>query len=405
MICLVLAGGFDQIALIKELKQREMKVILVDYYSNPPAKEFSDIHYQISTLDIKAVKEVAIKEKVDFITTACTDQALLTVAQVSEELNLPCYISYETARNVTNKLYMKEKFVNGDIPTAKYKIIDRYDEEVVKQFEFPLVVKPVDCNSSKGVKKVYSIGKVEEALNEAINFSRTKTAIIEEFVDGEEISVDVFVEEGKAKVLSMSTSNKAKLDNSSFTIMQSIYPVNITSKVKKDIEVIAQKISNEFYLINTPMLIQLIVKDDKIHVLEFSARMGGGTKYRFIEVISGVNIMHEYVNLILGEKVNITPKNKINYAYMNYCYCKPGVIDRLENFEELKNKKIIFDYFQYKVSGMKIEKAQTSSDRASGYLLIGDTLEEIENKQRVADERLKIISSNNEDIIIRGIYS
>ena len=103
MKVVVLAGGADQIALIKELKKRGCYIILVDYFQNPPAKEYADLHIVASTLDDARVKEIAQGYHADLICTACTDQALLTVAKVSEELNLPCYISYQTALNFTNK--------------------------------------------------------------------------------------------------------------------------------------------------------------------------------------------------------------------------------------------------------------------------------------------------------------
>ena len=94
MKILVLAGGADQLALIKELQKRGHEVILLDFLDNPPAKEVVTTHIKESTLDSDKVKEVAVRENVDMICTACTDQALLTVAKVSEELNLPTYISY-----------------------------------------------------------------------------------------------------------------------------------------------------------------------------------------------------------------------------------------------------------------------------------------------------------------------
>lgn len=77
MKVIVLAGGFDQISLINELKSRRAYVILIDYLENPPAKTVADKHYKESTLDIEAVTKIAKFEKVDLITTACTDQALL----------------------------------------------------------------------------------------------------------------------------------------------------------------------------------------------------------------------------------------------------------------------------------------------------------------------------------------
>ena len=111
MKILVLAGGADQIALIKELQLRNHEVVLVDYFENPPAKQYVKKHIIASTLDVEKVLEIAISEKVDILTTACTDQALLTVANVSEQLGLPCYISYQTGLNVTNKL-LKNRIVS-----------------------------------------------------------------------------------------------------------------------------------------------------------------------------------------------------------------------------------------------------------------------------------------------------
>ena len=96
MKALVLAAGLPQIALIHDIKSRGIEVVLADYYPNPIAKPYADKFYQISTLDIPAVTELAKTEKVDFILTVCTDQAMLTVANVSEKLGLPCYIDYQT---------------------------------------------------------------------------------------------------------------------------------------------------------------------------------------------------------------------------------------------------------------------------------------------------------------------
>ena len=107
-------------------------------------------------MDVDRIKQIAQEYSVDLITTACTDQALLTVAQVSEELGLACYISCQCVLNVTNKSYMKRKFESCDIPSARHCIVDSSDNlfEKTKHLRWPLVVKPVDCNSSKGVVRV-----------------------------------------------------------------------------------------------------------------------------------------------------------------------------------------------------------------------------------------------------------
>ena len=141
MKALVLAGQYAQIALIKGLKSRGIEVLLADWYENPVARKYADKFYQVSTLDVEAITDVAKKENVDFLITVCTDQALLTVAFVSEKLGLPCYIDYKTALNVTNKAYMKEVFEKNDIPTSRHIILEELDESRISHLKYPLIVK------------------------------------------------------------------------------------------------------------------------------------------------------------------------------------------------------------------------------------------------------------------------
>lgn len=401
MKILVLAGGSDQIALINELKSRGHETILVDYFENPPAKTYADKHIVASTLDTDRVEEIAVAEKVDLVCTACTDQALLTVAKVSEKLGLPCYISYQTGLNVTNKSYMKKVLMSNKIPTAKFIILDKLDMGAIQDFKYPLVVKPVDCNSSKGVKRIDSAEELPKYLEEAINFSRTKTAIVEEFKIGEEISADFYIENGVAKYLS--ATNSFKIPNrKSFTILGSAYPV-VDEQQKTKLIDIATNIAKAFELDNCPLLIQLIANGNDINVIEFSARMGGGSKYKLIEVLSGVNIMSKYVDRILGTYPSVEPSKQVNYCKMVYTYCIPGVIDHVEGLDEMKANKVVDEYFLYKTKGMEITHSETSGDRPAGYLVTADTEEELNAKIKEVDNRIKVVDMKGADILIHNL--
>jgi phosphoribosylamine-glycine ligase len=390
MKIIVLAGGMDQIALIQELKNRGHIVILVDYFENPIAKNFADKHIVASTLDVEVVQKITINEQAELIVTACTDQALLTVAKVSEELDLPCYISYKTAMNVTNKFYMKEIFEQKNIPTSKYITINNTNLKDSDNLKFPLVVKPADCNSSKGVIKCFSKMELNNALNNALNLSRTKTAIVEEFKQGIEISADFYIQNGKA-ILLCATSSKKRKNTNSFTITQSYYPI-LTKEQEIVVENIGQKIAIAFNLKDTPMLVQFILTaQGDFSVLEFSARMGGGSKHKLIEILSGVNIMSIFVDLVLGQKPIIKTKKQVNYASMNYVYCESGIFTRLVNFDDLL-------YFQYKTEGTKIDKAETSSDRVAGFLLTADTEEQLVEKIKLANSNIKVLDNFGKDI-------
>ena len=407
MKVLVLAGGYDQIGLINELKSRGHYVILADYFENPPAKKVADKHYQASTLDEDAIYEIASKEQVELITTACTDQALLTVAKVSERLGLPCYISYEKGLQVTNKKYMKEKFLKIGVPTAQCVILKNMDDmrSVFERLTYPMVVKPSDCNSSKGVIKVEDEKELLEAVKNAFSLSRSHLVIVEEFVEGQEVSIDVWVDTEGAKVLSVSETEKIESSKEVFTIYKSKYPVGISEVAKEKIQMIANTISQGFELYNCPLLIQAIVDSDDVRVIEFSARMGGGTKYKLIEYMASVEIMKAYVNRVLGDEEQIVkPIISKDYIELNYVYATNGVFDKLVNFEELKKSNEIADYYQYKESGAIIEKAATSSDRIAGFLLIAKTEDDLKNKRREVLTKLDVLDSTGKSMMWKSIY-
>lgn len=407
MKVLVLAGGYDQIELIEELKKRNNEVILVDYFVNPPAKKVVDKHYQISTLDEMAVKEVAIKEKIELITTACTDQALLTVAKVSEELGLPTYIDYKKALAVTNKKYMKETFVKDGIPTAKSKVFSSKEEFEMqkKAITYPSVVKPCDCNSSKGVVKVRNEQELDSAVEKAFILSRSKLVIVEDYVEGNEVSIDVWVDEEGAKVLSVSATEKMADSKDAFTIYKSVYPVQMSEILKKKIVAISQKIADSFVLKNCPVLIQAIIYGDNISVIEFSARMGGGTKYKLIEYMSGVKIMEVYVNRILGDTTQIIcPLPSPQNIELNYVYARKGVFSKLKNFEKAVSENQIEAFYQYKERGTRIDKAKTSSDRVAGFLLLADNLREMDEKRTRVVNMIDVLDECGNNMMIKSMY-
>ena len=97
---------------------------MADYLDDPPAKKEADHFFQISTLDETGIYNLAKRENVNIVITACTDQALLTAANVSEKLRLPFYLSGKIAQNVTNKFDMKQKFKENHIPSADYRVLE-----------------------------------------------------------------------------------------------------------------------------------------------------------------------------------------------------------------------------------------------------------------------------------------
>lgn len=399
MKALVLAGGFPQITLIKELKKRGIYTVLADWNKEPVAKKHADAFYQASTLDVEAITHIAKEENVDFLITVCTDQALHTVAKVSEDLDLPCYIDYNTALNVTNKAYMKKVFEEYGISTAKHVVMAELDENAIADMPYPLIVKPVDCNSSKGVKKVENVEELRAAFADAVRFSRTDTAIIERFIDGPEISVDVYVEDGVAHVLCVSNNEKIA-DKDKFVIFRGRCPAKEAEAVKDPIRRTAQQIADAFGLKNTPMLIQMITDGKEVYVLEFSARTGGGVKFLRIKRMTGFDVINAVIDLTLGNKPHVEEgKGESNFLVDDFIYCKPGKFERLEGFEELKQEGIMTDYYLFKWKGAEFSTVESSGDRIAGFTVQGDTIEEVKQKHAIICERIRVIAEDGSDMM------
>jgi len=243
MKALVLCGGVPQIALIKELKGRGITTLLADMNENVGARAYADEFYKVSVLDVDAIENLARDQKVDFLITVCADQVLQVVAEVSERLNLPCYIDFETAENVSKKSYMKTIFAQNGIPTSQFVIMDKLDIEKTKHLHYPLIVKPVDAYSSRGVTKVTSPEDLQAAFDIAINISRSKNAIVEEFVEGDEVTVDAYIENGKAHILCLTNLYKIGEDGK-FIINRSRIPAKIPFIVIAKSQDAAQKIAD-----------------------------------------------------------------------------------------------------------------------------------------------------------------
>ena len=101
---------------------------------------------------------------------------------------------------------MKQVLKKNNIKTANYILINndnKFTNKTIQSLKYPLVVKPADCNSSKGVVKVNDYSFLKIAIKEALQLSRSNKAIVEEYIDGVEISVDAWADNNDVAILSI----------------------------------------------------------------------------------------------------------------------------------------------------------------------------------------------------------
>lgn len=204
MNLLILGAGVMQLPAIKKAKEMGHFVLCADGNSEAIGKSLCDIFYPIDIKDKNGLLEVAKKfddkHKLDGVFTAGTDFST-SVAWISEQLSLPG-IPYQAALNATDKYRMRCCFKEAGVPSPGYvQYSSEMDiDQLVKELDFPLVVKPVDSMGSRGVQRIDTMDQLKDSLTSAISHSRTSRAIVEEFIEGEEFSLDALIINGEVKV-------------------------------------------------------------------------------------------------------------------------------------------------------------------------------------------------------------
>lgn len=405
-IAIVLGGTSPHVLLVEKLKLRGYYVVLIDYLDNPPAKRIADEHIQASTLDKENVLYIAQKYKASIVISTCIDQANSVCCYVSEKMGLPQPYSYETSLNVTDKGLMKKIMVDNGIPTSDYILTSSVESINWSKIQYPAVVKPVDCNSSKGVCRVDNDMETRVRVLDAIKMSRTNTAIVEVYNEGEEIQVDCVATEDGVKVVLTRQKQKIVRKGNEMVLQSfgSIVPAPLDEELIKQTEDIAKKIATAFKLRNTPFFYQAIVTSAGIKVLEFAPRIGGGLSYYMLNEFAGFDAVEAAIKSFMGETIQFESKPLDKYYSSNLLYMKAGVFNNIVGFEKLRTENIIYQIFLMKNKGTEIDSDMRSSNRVAAFILEADSVTELYQKAKYAFAHIEVYDSNNKPLLNRDIY-
>lgn len=400
-IAIVLGGTAPHVLLVNKLHARGYYVVLVDYLPSPPAKAVADEHIQASTLDKDKVLAIAKEKNASLVISSCIDQANSVCCYVAEKLNLPHPYSYQTSLYVTNKGLMKERMKSSGVPSSPYILTKSVDNVDWASVTFPCVIKPVDCNSSKGVHRADTIEEAKPFVEEALQLSQTKEAIIEGFCSGDEIQVDCVALNDNAEVVM--TRSKVKEVNNSNAVLNSfgsVVPAEVSSTVQSKLKQIAVSIARGFGLRNTPFFYQAIVTGSDVNVLEFAPRVGGGLSYYMIKNFVGFDAVEAVVDSFLGVTIHECFHAPHHVYRTCLLYSKACIFDHIEGLEELKGRGVIKEYFITKIKGDVIDGDMRSSNRIGSFVVEADCLEELKRKTSTCAETIKVIDAYGKNKIV-----
>ena len=405
-LAIVLGGTLPHVTLVERLHARGYGVLLVDYLDDPPAKRVADEHVQISTLDKEAVLSLAKERGAVLVISACIDQANSVCCYVAERLGLPHPYSYDTSLAVTEKGRMKTAFVKNGIPTAAYQEVSSVEEVDWSRVPYPAVVKPVDCNSSKGVRCVSNAGEAKVRLAEALALSRAGKAIIEEFNVGDEIQVDCVATADGVKVMMTRLKRKVAADGDAFVLQSwgSVFPAPLDGALKAKVTEVAKRIAAAFGLRNTPFFYQATVVDGDIRVIEFAPRVGGGMSSRILLESAGYDPVDCVVDSFLGREIRVSPVAQDRFRSTNILYMKAGVFGGIDGLDALLSEGTVSDCVVYRHSGDRVDGDLRSSNRVATLVIDGVTYDEVRHKSLRAIETVEIRDPSGAPMLNRELY-
>jgi len=397
-VVIVLGGTVPHRGLIETLKERGYYTIVVDYFENPPAAKQADVHCKESAMDYEVVLNVAKENNAQLVLSSCLDQQMNIAMQVAETLNLPHPFSPQKAVEVTNKRLMKKIMMDYGIPTARYYAVDKNTDLESIVLDYPIIVKPVDNSGSAGVIKVETPEELKAAIDESLNLSRSKSLVVEEFIEGTEMSTHGFAENGKIHLL-FGTCRITAVEGDLYQQLCNVYLTDIKPLIKMKIENIINKLIEAFDLpSDTPMFTQVMVKDDDVYVVEFSPRLGGGISSYVAKECADFDLYNYSIDTYLGKHEDRGKGILKKYVCCCPIHCKEGIFDKVKGAEELLKDKTAIEYFVLKSKGDHIDRVKPSSSLVMKYVVEGDTPMECFYKMKEANKRTEILDVDGNSI-------
>jgi biotin carboxylase len=202
MTVFILGAGVMQIPAIRAARELGWTVVAADANPEAPGASIADRFLPVDLVDREGLAAAArgIREEfgLDGVFTAGTDFSA-SVAYVAGELGLPG-IPFETAIKASDKLRMRAAFAAAGVSSPRFAEASSPDDEAPAALGFPLVVKPADSMGARGCRMVRDEAELSAAIAAALPFSRSGRAIVEEYVEGPEFSIDALVEGGEIRL-------------------------------------------------------------------------------------------------------------------------------------------------------------------------------------------------------------
>ena len=355
---LLLGGSAQQIVAIKTAQKLGYYTVLCDYLPDNPGQYEADKFYLVSTTDKDAVLEVARNEQVDGVLAYASDPAAPTAAYIAEKLGLSG-APYHSVETLCNKDQFRKFLIENGFSTPKAKGYASAEDALKEKenFEFPIIIKPVDSSGSKGATVLQTEDGLKNALDFAFSFSRCHRIIVEHFIEKKHpylIGGDVFIENGKIVLWGLLTCHRDNCVNPLVPVGKS-YPLQLEDEDIQHVKETLSSMVEKLRISNGSMNVELVVdKSNRVWPIDVGPRSGGNMIPDLLGDMFGVDIAEMSVKAAMGAAIkgNIHEPNGF-YATHNLHSNKNGIYKDILFSPEIE--PYIYRKYLYKKLGDEVE--------------------------------------------------
>lgn len=393
---MVIAGGDWQIELIKKAKSMGHYVICSNLYKDSPAFPYADACEVADVLDKEKNLQIAEKYRPDAVISDQSDIAVPTVAYVNEKLGLRG-IGIEKADLFTDKSKQREFCKKKGIAIPDYAVCKTPDDAMpLLQKYGRIVIKPIDSQSSRGVYTIADRVKLEAKYDETVSWSnRRKVFLAEEYIEGDEFTIDGLVINGNhyplcISVKEMYPQNQNISRTQSYSWLSDIYNYDLLRKTNKEL----------IELMGLPMGLthsEYRLHDGKYYLVEAGARGGGSNlSGKIVPFMSGIDNYEYLIKEALGEFVDEEyVRDKIfhsdRYAVMRFFDFGEGIADHIEGKDFLVNHPMLIDYQLEVKPGDELKQPKYGRLRPGHFIIGGDGKANVESEANKIIETVKVV--------------
>lgn len=332
---LILGGADFQTPFIKKAKEYGLYVGVVDINANAAGREYADEFFQASVKDVDSVLEIAKAFRPNGITVGMVDIAIPAYAYATAYLNIPG-IDVNTAIKATNKYEMIKAFEKGDVPHPRFQYIkkDKIGIEPIK-IEYPLIVKPIDMAGSRGIFLVNNDEEMNTALTKSSEAGDSGDILIEEYMEGPEVSVEIVVKNKIPHVIQI--TDKTTSGAPHFAETGHLQPSQLDKKICNAVIDVASRAATSLGLVNSLGHAEVKITKKGPKMVEIGARAGGDAiGEQLIELSTGVSFPEIAIKIALGEEFEV-PVNEIYKAScIRFLTTRRGILSGIEGVDKAK---------------------------------------------------------------------